>query len=58
MTQAADMKTEADVDRLSADLLRAIQAEPVPERIADLARQLQVALDARVAAKAALETER
>ncbi|WP_169053233.1 hypothetical protein [Falsirhodobacter xinxiangensis] len=58
MTQPADMQIETDVDRLSADLLRAIEAEPVPERIAELARQLQIALEARIAAREALETPR
>lgn len=58
MTQPADMQTETDVDRLSADLLRAIKAEPVPDRITELARQLQEALEARAAARDALETPR
>ncbi|MDH2327327.1 hypothetical protein QCN27_10655 [Cereibacter sp. SYSU M97828] len=58
MTQPADMQTETDVDRLSADLLRAIEAEPVPERIAELARRLQDALEARAAVRDALETPR
>lgn len=58
MTQPADLPTETDVDRLSADLLRAIQSEPVPDRITELASQLQDALEARAAAREALETPR
>lgn len=47
MTQAT--KTQADLDRLTAELLLAIGEEPVPPRILELAAELNRALALRAA---------
>lgn len=45
MTDDARRIAEARIEELTSELLRMIEAEPVPERIHTLARELQNALD-------------
>lgn len=48
MIHAAETDGEGELDRLAAELLAAMEAEPVPPKIRDLALRLQAALAARV----------
>ena len=57
MIEAAETSAEADLDRLTAELLAATEAEPVPPRIRELALLLQSALIRRAEASCAVEIE-